>query len=173
MNCYYENTNDLFIDGEIFKDIEGYNGDYQVSNLGRIKSFKKCREKDIIILEQIKDSHGYLYVNLSKNGKSEPKLTYALLFESFNNYKLKKGECIHHINKDPLDNILDNFQLMTKSEHHSLHSSGENNPRVKLKEQDVIQIRESNLPQKELAKMFGVHQVTISKIKTRRRWKHI
>ena len=56
---------------EIFVDIIGYEG-YQVSNLGRVKSLEKIdslghhrREK---ILKEIINSHGHLYVNLSKNG---------------------------------------------------------------------------------------------------------
>jgi len=216
---YYENVDDLFLDGEIFKDIDGYNGDYQVSNYGRIKSFKKYHGTDVRILKQIKNSDGYLRVNLYKNGKGKFIQIHDLMFESFNNYKLKKGEVIHHLNENPLYNDLDNFQLMTNSEHLSLHHSGENHhmfgkhhsektkqlmkenhadvsgknnpmsgknhsektkqsirknhPGVKLTEQKVIEIRESDLPQKELAKMFGVYPSTISKIKTGRTWKHI
>jgi len=181
----YENVDDLFLDGEIFKDIEGYDGDYQVSNFGRIKSFKKWRGIDVRILTQIKDGGGYLRVKLYKNGKCKPKEIHRLLFETFNNYKLKKGEVVHHIDKNILNNDLNNFKLMTNSEHTILHKSGEkhpeiskkmsgeNNPQVKLKEQDVIKIKESDLPQKELAEIFGVSQPTISLIKTGRIWKHI
>ena len=212
MEIYYENVDDLFLYGEIFKDIEEYNGDYQVSNFGRVKSFKKCRGKDIIILSQDKNNKGYLCVNLSKNGKEKNKQIHDLMFESFNNYKLKKGEVIHHLNENKSDNDLDNFQKMTISEHMSFHNSGENNPMYEihrfgenhpfygkyhsnkskqlmienhsdvsgennpasvLTEQDVIQIRELDLPQKEIAEMFGVNQSTISAIKNRRSWKNI
>jgi len=131
----YENVDDLFLDGEIWKDIEGYNGDYQVSNFGRVKSFKKYHGTDVRILSPNKDGRGndgHLYVSLYKNGKGEPKKIHRLMFESFNNYKLKKSEVIHHIDKNPSDNDLNNFQLMINSEHTSLHNSGENHPRGML-----------------------------------------
>jgi len=136
---YYENVDDLFLEGEVFKNIEEYNGDYQVSNFGRIKSFKKWNGTDVRILKQIKDKDGYLQVGLSKNGKSETKKVHKLEFKTFNSYKLKENEykefssfIIHHIDENPSNNLLDNFQLMTNSEHHSLHISGEKNPRGML-----------------------------------------
>jgi len=200
MQEIWKNRKDLFLDEEIWKDIEGHSGDYQVSNYGRIKSFKinKINGK---ILKQIK-MNGYLFVNLSKNGKGKPRKIHHLMFENFNNYKLKENECIHHKNENKLDNVFNNFMLMTNSDHKSLHMSGknnpmyrkigennpnygkkrpehskrmsgENNPQVILTEQDVIKIRELDLPQKELAEIFGVRQPTISNIKAGRTWKHI
>jgi len=110
---------------EIWKDIEEYNGDYQVSNLGRIKSLKFRKEK---ILKSRKSNNRYFYIRLWKNRKSKNKYIHDLMFETFNNYKLKSDECVHHINKNKSDNNLDNFQLMTNSEHMNLHNSGENHP---------------------------------------------
>jgi len=172
------------LNGEIWKEIDGYNGDYLTSNFGRIKSFKYGKER---ILIPIKDN-GYLRVNLCKNGKEKIKSIHILMFESFNNYKLKSNECVHHIDKNEINNMLDNFQLMTKSEHNSFHkpsektkelmrekNKGENHPRAILKESDVIQIRrllyERILTQKEIGKLFGVNQRTISNIKCRKNWK--
>jgi len=195
---YYENVDDLFLDGEIFKDIDRY-VDYQVSNFGRIKSFNNYHRKDIIILKQSKDGCGYLFVDLCKNGKEKKKKIHRLMFESFNNYKLKKGEVIHHIDKNPLNNDLDNFKLMTNSEHLSLHHKGlkhseetkqlirekklgkyigENHPGVKLTEQNVIAMKSFwnnniKISNKLLAKWYKVSQYTISKIKNNKNWKHI
>jgi len=199
----YENLKLESLGGEIWKDIEGYNGDYQISNLGRIKSFIRWHGTDVRILKQCRDGDGYLHIRLYKNRKGKTKKIYKLEFETFNKYKLRKDEVVHHRDGIKNNNILENFKLMTNSEHHIFHNSGENNPKgmlgkkhseeskklmkekrigkysgenssnVKLKEQDVIEIKKSYLPQKELAKMFGVHQTTISKIKTGRIWKHI
>lgn len=183
-----------------WKDIDVYGGDYQVSNYGRIKSFIEWHGTDIRILTQIK-VNGYLRVNLCKNGKCGFKKIHRLLFETFYNYKLKEGECIHHINKNSLNNYLDNLQLMVKSEHHSFHNSGENHPfygkhhseKTKqlmsekksrenhpssvLAEQDAIKIRElsdeGNLTQREIAKLFGVAQPIISYIKNGKIWKNV
>jgi len=170
----YENVDDLFLDGEIWKDIDGY-FDYQVSNFGRIKSLKFGKEK--ILKSGKSGNNGYLFVNLYKNGKKKPKSVHKLEFETFNNYKLKKSECLHHIDKNKLDNDLDNFELMVNFDHNSLHKSGENCPASVLTEQDIIKIKkllnEGVLTQKEIAKMFGVHESTISAIKNKKSWKHI
>ena len=55
---------------EVWKDIEGYEGLYQVSNLGNVKSFPRhgTRTNQVFFLSQSKDSKGYMRVWLS-NGK--------------------------------------------------------------------------------------------------------
>jgi len=90
--------------------------------------------------------------------------------------KISEGCEIHH--KDFTKNdFLDNFQVVTKGEHKSIHTKGENHPNSTLRQQDVIQIRidlgEGILNQTEIAKKFGVCSHTISDIKTGKIWKHI
>jgi len=93
--------------------------------------------------------------------------------------KIPKGCVVHHRDENKLNNILENFQCMAESEHHSLHTDnkGEKNPRSRLKEQDVIEIKrlcdEGILTQREIGYLFGVSKYTISDIKLRKRWKHI
>jgi len=118
---YYKNVIDLFLVGEIWKNIDGYDGDYQVSNLGRIKSFKYDKINGDI-LKQIK-SNGYLRIELYKNGKGEPKSVHILMFDAFN-YEIPERCVVHHIDGKPSNNILDNFQLMAKSDHGKLHNLG-------------------------------------------------
>jgi len=113
------------------------------------------------------------------------------MVETFYNYKLKKNEVTHH--KDfTKNNFMENFQVMTKGEHRSIHNKerlGENNPMFgvhrygeksahhTLKEQDVLDIRKSLelklYTQKQLSWMFNVSRETISHIKIRRVWKHL
>ena len=181
----YEN-----LKNEIWREIEGYDGDYFVSNYGRIRSLKSRIE---IILKQNKN-HGYSYINLYKNGKKKTKQIHILMFEHFIG-EIPEGYIVHH--KDfTKNNRLDNFQLMDKKEHNNLHMKGKkhpmygkfhsektkeliskNNPNSTLKEQDIIQIRkyllDGILTQKEIGKLFGVNQTTISRIKSIKIWKHI
>ena len=56
---------------EIWKDIIGYEGRYQVSNLGRVKSLNYNNTNKEKILKPKKENNGYLRVNLSKNGKAK------------------------------------------------------------------------------------------------------
>jgi predicted XRE-type DNA-binding protein len=110
---------------------------------------------------------------------------------------LKDGEDVHHINEDKEDNVFENLIMMPESEHSSFHSTGkqhsektrnkmseshlntkgENSPNHKLTEEQVIQIKlllkEGILTQQEIADRFGVSRLTISAIKTGRRWNHI
>ena len=107
---------------EIWKDINSYNN-YQVSNLGRIKSKeryvntaygakRKIKEK---ILKPILDSRGYYVICLyNKNGKSTPKTIHRLVgnayIENINDYPI-----INHINGIKTDNRVENLEWCTQS----------------------------------------------------------
>ena len=84
---------------EIWKDIEGYEGIYQVSNLGNVKSLNYRRTGKEKMLKQIKDTGGYLLVKLSKNSKEKNfkihRLVASVFIENPNNYKEinHKDEC--------------------------------------------------------------------------------
>lgn len=107
---------------EIWKDIEGFQGKYQVSNLGNVKSLNFHREKKEVLLKHhiltVKMKHR-LYkkhrVTLLKNSKHYDFLVSKLVYETFNG-KIPDGMQIDHINNNPEDNRLDNLQILTPSE---------------------------------------------------------
>lgn len=117
----WQNTIDLFLDGEIWKDIEEYNGEYQVSNLGRIKSFKQYKKGKILDLSE---RNKYLRIGLCKNGKRTTKHINILVYETFHEYKLNKNEIIHHKDKNKKNNYIFNLEKMIKFNHLSLHNKG-------------------------------------------------
>jgi hypothetical protein len=88
--------NDL--DGEFWKDILDYEGNYQVSNLGRVKSFKKYLGTNERILKQNKNSSGYFHINLSKNGKQKKESIHRLMYESFIG-EIPEEYDVHHIDE--------------------------------------------------------------------------
>jgi hypothetical protein len=95
---------------EIWKDIEGYEGHYQVSSLGRLKSLKKIEEK---ILKPIASSDNYLRIWLFKNGKRETKMVHQLVAIAFLNHKPSGMVLvIDHINDIRTDNRVDNLQIV-------------------------------------------------------------
>ena len=65
---------------EIWKDIKDYDGIYQVSNLGRVKSLKFSKER---ILKDYVDTRGYLNLSLNKNGKKKTYRVHKLVAVAF------------------------------------------------------------------------------------------
>ena len=68
---------------EIWKDIAEYEGLYQVSNLGNIKSLGNNKTKKEKILKQSPNLQGYNKITLWKNKQEQYKLTYILVAEAF------------------------------------------------------------------------------------------
>ena len=94
---------------EIWKDIPNYEGLYQASNLGRIRSFYiNCK-----ILKQNIGTNGYLSVNLYKDKKHKPSMVHKLIMLTFNNIESNRKNVIDHINNIKTDNRVDNLQLVT------------------------------------------------------------
>lgn len=81
---------------------------YQVSNMGRIKSKKGIHEK---LISQHDDSHGYLQVNLCSNGKQKTIKVHRLVGLAFvqNDDKENKKE-LNHINENKIDNRAENLE---------------------------------------------------------------
>ena len=116
---------------EIFKDIKGYEGYYQVSNLGRVKSVQRqiikrgnyytLKEK---ILKPCKDNLGYLHVRLCKNGKPTLWKIHQLVALAFLNHDRKEAgwdTIIHHINGNKRDNRVTNLEIQSRVEHLRQH----------------------------------------------------
>ena len=107
---------------EVFKDIPGYEGIYQVSNLGRVKSFRFNKEK---ILKPTVGSHGYYTVGLCK-GKRKTISVHQLVAMTFLNHKPDGTTkvVVDHIDNNPLNNRLYNLQLVTNRENTSKDKKG-------------------------------------------------
>jgi hypothetical protein len=110
---------------EIFKDIKGYEGFYQVSNLGNVKSLVRKGRKKEMILRPKKKRDGHYSVSLSNNSIKKHLDVHQLVAIAFLNHN-PNGHTIEvdHINNNPLDNRVENLQLLTNREHKSKHIKG-------------------------------------------------
>lgn len=169
------------INGEIWKDIPNYEGHYQISNLGRIKSFKYGKET--IRNSKYVGDVGYNVVTLNKPGTKQKVIRlHRLMLLTFKSDSYFENATVNHIDGNKLNNNLDNLEWVSYSDNNKhafktglKSNSGEKHPRVKLNNKIVHIIRgcEKYLTTKELSKIFNVSPVTIRHIITRRIWKHI
>lgn len=104
---------------EIWKDIEGYEGLYQVSNMGRIKSLKYNNGSTIYDRELIRKpnqlKNGYCNIILNKNGKAKAYRIHRLVAKAFVPNPENKDQ-INHINMIKNDNRAENLEWVTGSE---------------------------------------------------------
>lgn len=107
---------------EIWKDIKGYEGFYQVSNLGNVKSLERYRsvkQSGIQLLKEriLKYSFrgGYKYVVLYKNDNGKKYNIHRLVAESFIP-NINNKPCVNHIDEDILNNNILNLEWVTYSE---------------------------------------------------------
>ena len=110
---------------EIYKDIPNYEGIYQVSNLGNVKSIERNRKgaNDVLIkvkeriLKARKYKSGYMMLGLSKNSKTKTRLVHQLVAEAFLNHVPNKHiSVVNHIDFNRINNNVNNLEIVTMRE---------------------------------------------------------
>lgn len=92
---------------EIWKDIKGYEGLYQVSSFGNVKSKRKVLSKRVT-------NSGYISIGLWKKGKRKEKLAHRLVAEAFINNP-NKLPIINHIDENKINNNVKNLEWCSHS----------------------------------------------------------
>lgn len=101
------------IDGEIFIPVKGYEGLYEISDHGRLKSLNYNHTGLPRIMKPSVGARGYYQTVLFKNGSKEYFCIYQIVAISFLNHDLSKLDHIHHINLDKTDDRLINLEIVS------------------------------------------------------------
>lgn len=172
---------------EIWKQIVNFENDYEISNMGNVRSKERriIKSNGAIILypQKIKKTflqpHGYNSTCLCKNNILKYCLIHRLVAEAFIPNVYNKPQ-INHKNGIKNDNRVENLEWVTAREN-SIHSRktglnmnyGENHHKTKLKYSDVIEIFSSILGRKQLSEKFNVNRSTIARIQNGDYWSYI
>lgn len=178
---------DLKRTGELWKPVVGFEGMYEVSSLGRVRSLDRVlvsegarrgyprKVKGRLLMLQ-RHSGGYVQVSL---GESGVRLVHALVLEAF------VGPCpvgmeSCHDDGDKTNNFLFNLRYDTHSANcedrrrHGVSYQGEANAQAKLTEDDVREIRSrKGETYKDIASGFPVSDRAIGKVVRGERWRHV
>lgn len=164
---------------EQWKDVLNYEGLYQISNIGRIKSFINKKDGCFSILKQ-KDNKGYLKFNACKNGKIKTLSIHRLVAQHFIPNPDNKPD-VNHKKGNKKDNRYWKIEWNTKLENNvHAYSIGLKKGRKgiycnlsKLTNDQISEIKcnPKNLNQRELGEVYNVSQSNISYILSNKTWK--
>ena len=171
------------MESEIWKDITGYMGKYQISNTGKIKSTVRFRNNKEKLLKQNIGSHGYYSLSLCIYGVLKKYLVHRLVAMEFVPNSEGKLE-VNHIDGNKLNNNDYNLEWVSDSENklHAFRTGlmshvGELQNNSILTEYQVIKIRKEyslgNISQTDLAKKYKMSSSAIFGVVHRRNWIHI
>jgi hypothetical protein len=164
-----------------WRNIKGYEGVYEVSNTGLVRSLDRVdrlnRFKKGVIKAPCDNGKGYLCVNLKCHGKQAQKSVHRLVAITFIPNPDNLPE-VNHIDCDKANNHVDNLEWCTVSDNkkHAFRNGlnkqlkGTDNPQHTLTREEVIFIRNNAKPYDkkysyaELARKFNVSEPTIKQV---------
>ena len=169
---------------EEWRPIAGFEGFYEVSDLGKIRSLDRVvdgRQLKGRMLKFSFDPGGYRAVVLYKNGSRLNKRVHVLVAAAFLGPR-PEGLIVRHGSKGQLDNSPANLCYGTHADNEAdkvrdgTHNRGERHYQAKLTEADIPEIRSllaAGKSQKSIANTFGVSYRTIWVIRQGKAWAHV
>lgn len=130
----------LGIENQEWRDIGGYEGLYQVSNLGNIRNLKKGKLPAFSIMKQSVDKYGYCVIGLTKKGKRKQFFVHRLVMLNFIGTP-KENLQVNHKNGVKIDNWLGNLEYVTANEN-MYHAYAVAGRKRKINHSDVFDIKQ-------------------------------
>lgn len=178
---------------EQWKDVVGYEGLYQVSTRGRVRSVDRVVKDRFIGSERTRlvkgrvlsqcETDRYPFVQLSRGGTSSIGRVHRLVCEAFHGPPADGSMHAAHIDGNPSNNQPSNLRWATPAENyqdkveHGTACIGESHGRSKLTENCVHIIRamarSGEYTHQKMASMFGVSRSHIGDVVSGKRWKHL
>jgi antitoxin component HigA of HigAB toxin-antitoxin module len=179
---------------EAWRAVIGFEGCYEVSNLGRVLSVERMarssrgsslrRVRPRILTPAPTNKYGHLVVNLSLDGVANMRTVHRLVLEAFVGPRPEGMEARHFPDRNPANNRLENLSWATHAtnmadqEAHGTKNfgvcAGEDHPVSKLTYAKAEAIRiayeQGGVTQKDLAERFGVSGALISSVVNRKSW---
>ena len=167
---------------EIWKDVVGYEGIYQVSNLGNVKRIKLARGSGLnTIMKAAPNRNGYLRLSLCRDNRPVQLFIHRLVAAAF------LGPCpdgyeVNHIDGKQGNPRVDNLEYVTSkgnSEHAvrlGLMPFGARRTNARLNDDVVREIRQlhkDGVIDKDIAERFNVNRRTINDVTSGRSWQHV
>lgn len=160
---------------EIWKDVEGQEGFYAVSNLGRVRSLRSGK-----LLKPWTNGGRveYLQVSMQVGGKRDTRTVHTMVLKAFVGPRPPEHEGLHGP-RGSFCNELSNLRWGTRRENvedqfaAGTFARGSKSGVALLTEKDIPLIRADTRRLKEIAADYGVHLATISCVKLRKSWAHV
>ena len=176
------------MDHEIWKSVVGYEGAYEVSSFGRVRSLprstqrgKTVRRTTEKVLKPCLNGKGYVVYTLSLQGKTRTLDGHRIVSEAFLG-PIPEGHHTRHLDGNRANCRLSNLAYGTPAENqadrvlHGTDGRGVKNPQAKLSETAVVEIRrlvKGGVPKVAIARTFGVSPRHVRAVDARRAWRHV
>ena len=178
---------------EQWKSIAGFEGSYEVSDYGRVRSLPRSvpylshgiwwtRSIPTRILKShISAGRKYLHLPLHKDGKQTNHVVHRLVAQAFIPNPENKPQ-VNHIEQPKTNNSVGNLEWATTKEDglhkatHGLMLKGSRHPHAKLNTKQVIEMRKlyaQGYTNVELTSLFNVGRTSVSSVVHRQGWKHV
>lgn len=181
-------------DAELWLPVVGYEGLYEVSDHGNVRSLNKTfiqrsatgkiykRPKKAKDLKLGLDRHGYYRISLNANGKIKNCGVHQLVLLAFVGSKPTEKHIVNHKDGNPKNNHVSNLEWVTYSENSQhavdtgLSPKGEKCSWAKLTEETIRQVKltwMSGVNQREISRRFSIDYRAIGQIIHESSWRHV